>query len=283
MNDSQLEAFVRHRYHQTKNIDENEIEHEKPPQAYHSNLRTSIQSTMIDIASKSTSGIDVSHFLNQDSSAHQINANESKIYLDQTKIIYSWKPIVVIVGIDNCTNDSQSSIMYDYMHVIQMLHDIKHFDIIYYNCKHDIIHLQSHYTNNNDMISSNMRESAYKWTVNDLNKFNNEVLDIIQHGDHDYDCLIYVISSHFKTLSNGQHVLYDSDGTEHSCNDKIFDHFNNRKCSKLSKKAKLFVLQGNDDDDVSDAVSEEDKKADFASQYKRIIYAKHESNIDQCQ
>ena len=298
MNDSQLEAFVRDQYHQTKN---SKNKRTKAPQTYHNSkshyANYNAHSDHMQTSLR-TSGFNISNFLYRDSSCAQINANEPKIYLDQNKIIYSSNPVVVMVGIDDYTNSSnvnhQLCAIYDYINVNQMLHDIKHYDIVYHNSKHDMIHLhsQSMQTKATNISNCNTKqEFAFKWSSNDLDKFNNQLFDIINDCDYDYDCLMYIISSRFKVLSNGRHIVYDSNGNEYSCDNKIFDKFNNRNCSKLCKKAKIFVLQdhnNHDNDKFNDSELKstdvrqdtsinniDEQNINFVDQYKRIVYFKH--------
>ena len=313
MNNSQLESFVRDQYHQTKN---NSNQHTKAPSTYYSDTTNNYNDSEAKTnqetnqeTSQETSGLNISHFLEQDSSQAQINANESKIYWDDNKIIYSWKPIVVMIGIENkkkvknVENKNLTTItscqIHDYISVKQMLVDIKHYDMIYRNGKdNNIVHLK-HSENNNYRNSSNI-ENEYKlsWKVNDLDAFNDEVFDILQNmNDDKYDCLIYIISCHCSkhyyktgesTIAVSKHIVYDSYNNEYSCNEKIFDKFNNRQCSKLAKKAKVFVIDSNnqtiehdrDDNDIDNETKIDDNYNDhdfsqdvnFIHQYKRVIY-----------
>ena len=91
-------------------------------------------------------------------------------------------------------------------------------------------------------VSQIEKEFALEWTSNDCDKIN---------GDYNYDCLLFFLSCHFQKLcdKSDKHILYDSNGDEYSLNDKIFDIFNNIKCLKLNKKAKIFILDGDDEYD----------------------------------
>ena len=184
----------------------------------------------------------------------------------------------------------------DYINVKQMLHDIKHFDIIYHNKNHHVVYRTGNGHNDKpedkeDAFSTEEKETATikinsmigkefasLWTVNDLHKFNDEIVDILEKS-RKYDCLIYVISCHSSKhyLSNGKNItmLYDSFENEYPCYEKMFDKFNNRKCSNLEKKAKIFfiyshntIVNNNKHNNNSD-----DAKIDYLDQYKRVIYA----------
>ena len=96
---------------------------------------------------------------------------------------------------------------------------------------------------------SSMIEKAFalEWRVTDLDKFNDQILDILENSTNNvhsrkYDCLIYVISCHSSQhyASNGKRktMLRDSFENEYCCNEKIFDKFNNKQCSSLQKKSK---------------------------------------------
>ena len=189
MNDTTLEAFVRDRYHQTKN---NKTKHTLAPQTYYTkNKDTS--------TNNKTSGI--FPWLLEDSSQAQISPNASKIHADDNKIIYSYNPLVVMVGIQDNDNTSDR-IARDYISGKQMLHDVKHFDIIYHNSKHEIAHLTRNGSNDNQNNNSTLfstksafskqggkekkttvnemikKEFALSWTANELDKFNDQIFDI---------------------------------------------------------------------------------------------------------
>ena len=115
MSDSQLEAFVRPKYHKTKNIDKNDIQHTTAPSTYYNSQLLHADGNNIVNPTETnnqidpnliTSGFHVAQYLNRDSSAAQVNVNESKVYLDQKKIIYAAKPIVAIVGIETYNNNN---------------------------------------------------------------------------------------------------------------------------------------------------------------------------------
>ena len=283
MNDSQLEAFVRDKYHQTKNKNKNQIKHTKAPKTYNnysrrSNMLKTSNNNNDNMSDEKTSGFHGS-YLAQDSSGHQVKPNESKVYLDQNKIIYSFKPIVVIIGIEsNDNNDNiKNNILLDYINVKQMLHDIKHFDIIYHNGKHELVHLikdnSSSNDNNNSINISN--EFVLKWSIKDIDKFNSQTFEIIENEQFNYDCLIYILSC-YKSYS--KEYFYDSYKKKYSFKQKIFEKFNNRKCKHLAKKAKVFVVQSyNDDNNNENNAIEyshiEHENIDFMNQYYRIIYS----------
>ena len=276
MNDSQLEAFVRDKYHQTKNS-KNKKHIQAPQTYYNSNYVASgiTSNNSSNVSDEKTSGFDGSQFLNQDSSRAQINANESKVYLDQNKIIYSFNPLVVIIGIEsNIENDENDNIIRDYVNVKQMLHGIKQFDIIYHDTKHDIVHLRK---GRGSSITSN--EFGLEWSVKDLDNFHNEIFDIVQNVQFNYDCLIYFASC---GSAHSKEYLHDSYKKKYSLKEKIFDTFNNRKCSQLAKKAKIFIIQSyNDGNDNSiDYKHVEHTNVDFVDQYKRIIYANNNGNVN---
>ena len=75
-------------------------------------------------------------------------------------------------------------------------------------------------------------------------------------------------------------MLYDSFENEYSCYEKIFDKFNNRKCSKLEKKAKIFVIDSHNTIVDDNNKSNDDAKIDYVDQYKRVIYANTMTNND---
>ena len=278
MNDATLEAFVRDQYHQTKHMGDDDIKHSKAPQTY-------LDSKQSDEMIASSSGFHGSQFLNRDSSYAPIVVNASKIYLNQNKIFYSYKPLIVMVGIANdnniCHNSDGNNILNDYINVRQTLFDIKHFDMIYHNHNHEIVYLQSKRQNNLSSISDVEKEFALSWRINDLDVLNDQVFSICESNSNynqRYDCLIYIVSCQaLKRLNNGIHILYDSYGNEYSLNDKIFDTFNNRKCVNLCKKAKIFVLNANYHNyHVDNNIDTIDcQRVDFVDQYKRIIGNKH--------
>ena len=218
MNDSKLEAFVRERYHQTKNIDNDDIKHTIAPSTYYDSKLGGVTSS---VNNDETSGFNMHSYLNRDSSGHQINENESKVYLDEMKIVYSFKPCVVFIGIEKYGSKNlkdKKSVIYDYANVKQMLNHVKHFDIIYHNKKHEIVHLQENNNCNQSSVNLfNEKEFALSWTINDLDKFVCDVFNIFENGNYNYDCLLFFLSCHFKKLcdKSGKHILYDSNGHEY--------------------------------------------------------------------
>ena len=296
MNDTTLEAFVRDRYHQTKN---SKRKHTLSPQTYYHDNDPKYE----------TSGI--FPWLLQDSSQAQVSPNTSRIHADNDKIIYSFNPLVVMVGIENKKENNQATkantidrTATDYINVEQMLHDIKHFDIIYHDKNHQLVYLTKNgqndkvdTKNNNDepeykdsvlfnhetcTTTNSMieREFAFQWTIKDLDKFNDQIFDILQNSSK-YDSLIYIIScdSSKHYLSNGKSIsmLYDSLENKYCCNEKIFDKFNNGNCSNLEKKAKIFVIDSDNtivnNSDNNNNNSKDDVKIDYVDQYRRVIYA----------
>ena len=234
MNDSQLEAFVRDKYHQTKN---SKNPRTKAPLTYYTSNKNN---KAISTSDEKTSG--VYPWLERDSSQAQIAANASKVYLDYNKIIYSCNPLVVMVGIEaKQRSDNSSTIIRDYINVKQMLVDIKRFDMVYHNVKHNLVHLRGNNQNSNNTMSSRMirNEFALKWKVSDLDKFNQQAYHILENGNFDYDCLIYIISSNSLQTKD---YLYDSYENKYSYQEKIFEVFKNRKGSKLEKKGNYLLF-----------------------------------------
>ena len=309
MNDTKLEAFVRDRYHQTKNI---KTKHTLAPQTYYSH-KTKNNSGGNNVNNE-TSG--VFPWVLEDSSQAQISPNASKIYADDNKIIYSYNPLVVMVGLEK-KNDTIGGTTSDYIDVKQILHDIKHFDIIYHDKNHQIVYLAANghndsiNTNNNNNDKSDYKDSVLfshdqkdsfskkekeketrtvnsmiekefglSWTIKDLDKFNDEIVDILQR-EKKYDCLIYIVSCHSSKhyFSNGKNItiLYDSFENEYCCNEKIFNKFNNRNCSNLEKKAKIFVIHSQNTI-VDHNNNNNHNQIDYVDQYKRVIYANTDNN-----
>ena len=290
MNDAQLEAFVRDGYHQTKNIQNKK--HTKAPPTYRSigagSKSKSISGNIPSVNSNDkTSG--VFPWLLLDSSQAQISPNASKVHADYNKRIFSFNPLVVMVGIQNNNKTNQNTIdriTRDYINVKQILHDIKHLDIVYHNSNHEIVHLRGIDNNNKKSAFSKKetieKEFALSWTASDLDNFNNEIFDIVQNTSNNYkfekyDCLIYIVSCHLSKHEKNMTMLYDSFENEYCCNSKVFYKFDNHKCSKLSKKAKIFVIDShttivNHNNDHQEFKSDQEQ-TDYVKQYKRVVYA----------
>ena len=117
-------------------------------------------------------------FLEQDASPPQVNVNESKVYMAQNKIVYSFEPIVVMIE-SNIKNGH--NIMWDCLNVEYMLHVIKHFDMIYHNVKHELVHL-TRSNSSNGIMSSIIVQNEFGLKFNDVDKFHNEILEIVQNG-----------------------------------------------------------------------------------------------------
>ena len=84
--------------------------------------------------------------------------------MDQNKIVYSFKPIKIVVMIES-NFKNWNNIICDCLNVKYMLHVIKHFDMIYHNDKHDLVHLTRRNNNNtnnsNSIVSSKIVQNEF--------------------------------------------------------------------------------------------------------------------------
>ena len=308
INDSTLEAFVRARYHQTQN--NNNIDHETPIAFGSGAVRT--QYTQIDYTQS-----EFAEMKEQDPSIVLSPKSESYSLLLKNEVfnIYTFKPLVVMVGIEKYKNmKNKQFVLNDFINVKTMLHDLIKFDLVYQNENGQFIYENG---SNSSVIGSIFEDNENKendkfhtldlnnhfqmeWTSQQLNKFNHDIVENILNDANDnykYDGLIYFISSYMKHANKYQHYLYDSDDRLYNCNKHIFDIFNNTNCNKLYKKPKIFILDGFDPNadekeyDNENIAQErilnnekllsmvDNDEIEFADQYKRVIYSNNDWNF----
>ena len=276
LNDARLEVFVRDIYNTMKHSPVDQLTKESKPSSFKSTTITST-SMSVNVSTSSESSIKSS---SDCISENAIDSSRISGYALQNRNLEVFKPIVIVVGIGNYKKNinDKDGVLADYINVKSMLNDVKKYDLIYQNKKHEIIHHKMQSENKLDDIKENKQTEATtqthvfdmdnidlneefqtEWTTKELKKFNQQVFKIIESREgpdknykykYEYDGMIYIVSSHMKhDINTFDHSLYDSNGKMLLFNN-IFDQFNNGKCVNLRKKPKIFVLDGYDPNDI---------------------------------
>ena len=237
MNDSTLEAFVRARYHQTQNKNDDNIVSFHSGITHYTQLQNTQQSEYKQSyyqVSNETDSFNVCEFakqINAQDSSQVVPANNAPFIL-KNKIYNIFKPLVVMIGIEKYKNmKNKQYVLNDYLNVKTMLNDLIKYDLVYRNKNGEIICddgnrvIQSTFnvteSKNTDADRIDVsKQFQMEWTTQQLNKFNQHVVsNIINNKNNKYDGLVYFISSHMKHDSKYQHYLYDSNDQLYHCND----------------------------------------------------------------
>ena len=164
--------------------------------------------------------------------------------------------LVAMLGIgEYCDRDDLIGVTKDYKNIIHTFYKQFGYSIVYYD-NHDILQycnkkpniLNQEESKNDDTLieqtklpQENQSKSAFKlnWSVDEIEKFIENVNEIVQNTHNQHDSLIFFISSH----GDNDHVIIDSDGEEVQLM-SIFDKFFGQSCPYLLDKPKIFFIDG---------------------------------------
>ena len=185
-----------------------------------------------------SSPFDHNHNYSSYNSGHRSESN--RLFLPRVKRTVIFNPIIVILGIgeyDFDVGDNLIGIPKDYRNIIHSMNHCHGYSYIYQTKSNKLIHETKQgqcFKSVNDEIENTCKK---KWSSDEIEEFNENVRDIIDSDNNNYDALIYFISCH----GDEDDVIYDSEGEEYSL-EYIFNIFNNKECAHLRRKPKIYFI-----------------------------------------